>query len=227
MIQILMTYAVAGAIFCWTQKSYPYFKAFQMGIVNFYCWVLMWNATYLVCKKSFECFETGNENACTGYIILAGVLGGIALISMIFSDLLGDDLPITQFWHDYKSVNDDKYAPRMSYSLFKKMRKLQPDYFAEIVSRYSDRLLRLEYHGIPYRMALPDYILAMLYISREERHHNTKHSDLEHKLYATMQADLNKQLDDVVKDRDAALRDIEQAARNTQDLLAQMEGECK
>lgn len=222
MIQIVVTYVIAAIIYVCTRKDYPYYKAFQMGVVNLYCYILLWNSTYLMGKESFAYLNAGDDNfdLCILCVVLCGCMGGIAFFLIFCST----DMPIAQFWHDYKYINDDEYAPRprLSYSLFKKMRKLQPEYFEEVTGAFGDRIHYLKYHGIPYGMTLLDYILAMLYISSEEKHHNTKRSDMERDLYAIMQADLDKQLDSIVKDRDAALRSVEKAARETQDILANM-----
>lgn len=102
------------------------------------------------------------------------------------------------------------------------MRKLNPDYFKEIVYSDTNRLAYLEYHDMQYSLSLPDYILAMIYINREKRNHKIRNKQAERDLYALMQADLDKQLDYIVKDRDAALRSVEKAAQETQDILANM-----
>ena len=219
MIQTVIVYVVAAVIYLLTRKEYPYYKAFQVGIVNICCYMLLWNETFLMWNQFYECLKRGDcETFADGMSVVLFIVMTAFTICFTFSYV---KFPIAQFWTDYKSSNRIA-APRISYSLFKKMRKLQPDYFSEWED-HDGRLLHLTYHDILYRLSLPDYILAMLYIDREERR-KTDTKQAERNLYAVMQTDLDKQLDSIVKDRNAALRSVEQATRKTQEILANMAG---
>lgn len=125
--------------------------------------------------------------------------------------ILNDGLPNINFVKKYFGIDRDN--PRINYKLFKQMYTLHPDKFHFYSSSWS-------YNFINFSLNFFDYLRASLLI--ESKEHSSKSKDRQkdyQRLVSEMQADLEKDLLAVQKEKEQAFQEIEDAAKDAHELF--------
>lgn len=122
-----------------------------------------------------------------------------------------DGFPNVEFIKKYIEIDENN--PRISYKLFKQMYALHPDKF----HFYS---FGWEYNDIDFSLNFFDFLRASLLV--ESREHSSKSKDRRkdyQRLVSEMQADLEKDLLAVQKEKEQAFQEVEDAAKDAHELF--------
>lgn len=125
--------------------------------------------------------------------------------------VIDNNLPNIEFIKKYIKI--DKNNPRIGYKLFKQMYALHPDKFH--FCNYS-----WDYNSIDFSLNFFDYLRASLLV--ESKEHSSKSKDRQkdyQRLVSEMQADLEKDLLAVQKEKEQAFQEIEDAAKDAHELF--------
>lgn len=144
---------------------------------------------------------------CTFMICISTIVYCVSFGIMV----IDNNLPNIEFIKKYIEI--DKNNPRISYKLFKQMYALHPDKF----HFYS---YNWYYNFIDFSLNFFDYLRASLLI--ESKEHSSKSKDRQkdyQRLVSEMQADLEKDLLAVQKEKEQAFQEIEDAAKDAHELF--------
>ena len=122
-----------------------------------------------------------------------------------------DGFPNVEFIKKYIEIDENN--PRISYKLFKQMYALHPDKF----HFYS---FGWKYNDIHFSLNFFDFLRASLLV--ESREHSSKSKDRRkdyQRLVSEMQADLEKDLLAVQKEKEQAFQEVEDAAKDAHELF--------
>ena len=150
---------------------------------------------------------TGSQFLC----MLAVCGSAIAYVSSFFAMAMGDGLPNFKFIERYLSIDENN--PRINYKLFKQMYALHPDKFH--FCNYS-----WDYNFVDFSLNFFDYLRASLLV--ESKEHSSKSKDRRkdyQRLVSEMQADLEKDLLAVQKEKEQVFQEIEDAAKDAHELF--------
>ena len=150
---------------------------------------------------------TGSQLLC----ILAVCGSAIAYICSFFVMIMSDDLPNFKFIERYLSIDENN--PRISYKLFKQMYALHPD-------KFHFRNYSWDYNSIDFSLNFFDFLRASLLIESKEYGSKSKDCRKDYqRLVSEMQADLEKDLVAARKEKEQAFQEIEDAAKDTNELF--------
>lgn len=155
----------------------------------------------------FDDVMTGSQFLC----ILAVCVSAIAYICSFFVMTMGDGLPNFKFIERYLSIDENN--PRINYKLFKQMYALHPD-------KFHFHNYNWDYNFVDFSLNFFDYLRASLLV--ESKEHSSKSKDRQkdyQRLVSEMQADLEKDLLAVQKEKEQAFQEIEDAAKNAHELF--------
>lgn len=150
---------------------------------------------------------TGSQFLC----MLAVCGSAIAYVSSFFAMAMGDGLPNFKFIERYLSIDENN--PRINYKLFKQMYALHPDKFHFYNCSW-------DYNFVDFSLNFFDYLRASLLV--ESKEHSSKSKDRQkdyQRLVSEMQADLEKDLLAVQKEKEQAFQEIEDAAKDAYELF--------
>ena len=132
------------------------------------------------------------------------------------------DFPFFKLIEYYKSIND-KNIPKISYSLFKNMFLLHPDYFKFEYSSYDkdyETLIGVYYHDEKISFRFIDYLFMLDFVRRfAEEDEYKRNSKKESKIYELMQEDLEKDRIKVKENTEKALKEIEDASKKSIEIM--------
>ena len=150
---------------------------------------------------------TGSQLLC----ILAVCGSAIAYICSFFVMIMSDGLPNFKFIERY--LNIDESNPRINYKLFKQMYALHPD-------KFHFRNYSWDYNSIDFSLNFFDFLRASLLIESKEYGSKSKDCRKDYqRLVSEMQADLEKDLVAARKEKEQAFQEIEDAAKDTNELF--------
>lgn len=155
-----------------------------------------------------------SDDVMTGsqFLCMLAVCGSvIAYVCSFFVMTMDDGLPNFKFVERYLSI--DKNNPRISYKLFKQMYALHPDKFHFYNCSWG-------YNFVNFSLNFFDYLRASLLV--ESKEHSSKSKDRQkdyQRLVSEIQADLEKDLLDIQKEKEQAFQEIENAAKDTHELF--------
>lgn len=150
---------------------------------------------------------TGSQFLCT----LAVCGSAIAYICSFFVMTMDDGFPNFPFIERYLRIDGNN--PRINYKLFKQMYALHPDKFH--LHSYN-----WYYNSINFSLNFFDFLRASLLV--ESREHSSKSKDRRkdcQRLVSEMQADLEKDLLAVQKEKEQAFQEVEDAAKDAHELF--------
>ena len=140
------------------------------------------------------------------------VIGSLVVyIVSTFTMMTDDGLPNIEFVRKYIEI--DRGNPRINYKLFKQMYTLHPDNFRFYSSRWS-------YNFVDFSLNFFDYLRASLLIESEEHGRKSKSCRKDYqRLVSEMQADLEKDLLAVRKEKEQAFQEVESATKDAHELF--------
>ena len=125
--------------------------------------------------------------------------------------IMSDGLPNFKFIEKY--LNIDENNPRINYKLFKQMYALHPD-------KFHFRNYSWDYNSIDFSLNFFDFLRASFLIEHEEKGPKTRDRRKVYlRLVSEMQADLEKDLVAVRKEKEQAFQEIEDAAKDANELF--------
>lgn len=135
------------------------------------------------------------------------------------------DSPIYKLIEYYKNIND-KNVPKISYSLFRKMFLLHPDYF-RFECPYNEKdyetLLAIYYHNEKISFRFIDYLLMLDFVRRYAEEDKCKKKNKKaSKVYKLMQDDLEKDRIKAKEDTEKALKEIEDASKKSIEIISRI-----
>ena len=150
---------------------------------------------------------TGSQFLCT----LAVGCSAIAYICAFFVMIMSDGLPNFKFIERYLSIDENN--PRINYKLFKQMYALHPD-------KFHFRNYSWDYNSIDFSLNFFDFLRASFLIENEEKGPKSRDRRKDYqRLVSEMQADLEKDLVAARKEKEQAFQEIEDAAKDANELF--------
>ena len=150
---------------------------------------------------------TGSQFLCT----LAVGCSAIAYICAFFVMIMSDGLPNFKFIERYLSIDENN--PRINYKLFKQMYALHPD-------KFHFRNYSWDYNSVDFSLNFFDFLRASFLIENEEKGPKSRDRRKDYqRLVSEMQADLEKDLVAVRKEKEQAFQEIEDAAKDANELF--------
>lgn len=153
-----------------------------------------------------------SEMSGSQFLCALAVCGSaIVYICSLFVMIMDNGLPNFEFIGRY--LNIDENNPRINYKLFKQMYALHPDKFH--FCNYS-----WDYNFINFSLNFFDYLRASLLIENEEEGPKGRGRRKDYqRLVSEMQADLEKDLVAVQKEKEQAFQEIEDATKDAHELF--------
>lgn len=154
-----------------------------------------------------------SEFSLSLFLCIFAVVGSLAFYigSTITIMMTDDGLPNIEFIKKYIEI--DTNNPRINYKLFKQMYALHPDKFH--LHDYS-----WDYNFVDFSLNFFDYLRASLLIESEEHGRKSKdHRKDYQRLVSEMQADLEKDLLAVRKEKERAFQEVESATKDAHELF--------
>ena len=155
-----------------------------------------------------------SEDAMTSsqFLCVLAVFGSaIAYICAFSAMIMSDGLPNFKFIERYLSIDENN--PRINYKLFKQMYALHPD-------KFHFRNYSWDYNFIDFSLNFFDYLRASFLIENEEKGPKSRDRRKDYqRLVSEMQADLEKDLVAARKEKEQAFQEIEDAAKDANELF--------
>lgn len=142
-------------------------------------------------------------------VVICGSIVAYACSMLVM--ILNDGLPNINFVKKYFVIDRDN--PRINYKLFKQMYTLHPDKFHFYNCSW-------DYNFVDFSLNFFDYLRASLLV--ESKEHSSKSKDRQkdyQRLVSEMQADLEKDLLAVQKEKEQAFQEIEDAAKDAHEFF--------